>query len=91
MFFKGTDLNNYIGYSHLNEMINIKVKFDLLEEVNADDIVIYQEKESQLRDLLLEVKNRITLLFIGVEQGLGKHKNDVLIIIMARNRIAVHQ
>ena len=44
--FKGTDLNNCIGSLHLNEMTNVKAKFDLLEEVNADEIVTYQGKES---------------------------------------------
>ena len=44
--FKGTDLNDRIGCLHLNEMTNVKAKFDLLEEVNVKDIVIYQEKDS---------------------------------------------
>ena len=38
---KGTDSNNCIGCLNLNELTNVKAKFDLLEEVNANEIVTY--------------------------------------------------
>ena len=36
--FKGTDSNNYIRLLHLNKMTNVKAKFNLLEDINADEI-----------------------------------------------------
>ena len=38
--------------------------------------------------MLLNVKIGKAPVFVGVEQGASKHKNDILIMIAARMRIA---
>ena len=45
MLFKGTDSNNRIGCLYLNEITNIKAKFDILEGVHIIDEVIYKGKK----------------------------------------------
>jgi len=80
MSFKGMEANNRIGCLHLNEITNVKAKFDILEGVQITDKVTHKGQKSKLRDFLLEIKSGTTPLFIRVEQGLGRHKNDVLVI-----------
>ena len=67
----------------MNEITNVKAKFDILKGVHVTDEVKYKENKSELRDFLLDIKNRTTSLFIRVEQGLRKYKNDILIVTTA--------
>ena len=87
MSFKGTDTNNRIGYLHLNKITNVKAKYNILERVSIIDEVYYKGKKGELCDFLLEIKNGTILLFIRVEQGSGRHKNNVLVISIPRNRM----
>ena len=65
--FRGIDSNDRVGYLDLSDMTNIQAKLDILEEVNVQDIITYNNKKYQLRDLLLNIKIRKAPVFIRVE------------------------
>ena len=72
-------------------MTNIQAKFDILKGVCTKDMVTHSNKKYQLWDLLLNVKIRKIPVFVRVEQGAGKHKDDILIMIIARMRMTAQQ
>ena len=45
MSFRGIDSNNRVGYLHLSNMTNIQAKFDILEGVNVQYSVIYNNEK----------------------------------------------
>jgi len=55
------------------------------------DRVTYNGKITSLCEILLEIKHNNQSLFVGVEQGAGKHKKDVLIMTIATMRIAAQR
>jgi len=52
-----------------------------------------EDKWMFLKDYLLDIKSsdRTNLLFLGIKQGAGKHKVDVLVIFKLRLRNEVHK
>ena len=90
MSFKGIDLNNRVGWLHLNDMTNVQVKFDILENTNAKEISNYKRNKYQIHNLLLEVKIVKTPIFIGIEQGSEKYQSSTLVITTVRIRVVAH-
>ena len=65
--FKNTTLNNKVGALHLNNMNNIKVRFESLHNMNVFEEVTYEEKIGTIRDILLSIKYNKAQLFMGIE------------------------
>ena len=66
---------------HSNEMINVKAKFETLHGVHLNDIVQYEGKSSTLNALIKGIQSNNINLFLAAEQGTGKGKENVLIVI----------
>ena len=65
--FKDTSPNNKLGSLYLIEMMNINARFEVLENVVLDDLVMKNEEVGTIKDRLLEIEVNETLLFIRVE------------------------
>ena len=55
--FRNTTLNDKIGSLHLNNMTNIKVRFEILKNTNILENARYEDKQGSLREILLEIKH----------------------------------
>ena len=66
---------------HLNELLNVKARFETLYKVNLNDKVVKEGKISTLGDLVLSVKDNKNNLFLTAEKGAGKNSNDVNIVL----------
>jgi len=61
-----------VGALHLNNMINVKVRFKTLYNTNVSDQAEYEGEISTIREILMIMKYKKAQLFYGVEQGKGK-------------------
>ena len=58
-------------------MKNVLVKYEYFEETSVDNVVIYNGKTRYIKDILLEVIVNNNLLFVAIEQGVGKYEKSV--------------
>ena len=67
MSFKYSNANIRLTSLHMNNMCNVKVRYEYFVDTNIEDKVYCNGKDGCLRDILLGVKYNKALLFIGVE------------------------
>ena len=84
ILFKNTPSNDKVGALYLNNMINIKVRFETLKNTNVLEVAEYEGKKGSLREILLGIKHNKTQLFVGVEQGKGNNQNRMNALILAK-------
>ena len=65
--FHDTTVDDRLRILHLNELNNIKARFETLNGVNTNDLAIYNEEQAELQDILLIIKVNNIQLFIGVK------------------------
>ena len=85
--FKYTSSNNKVSALYLNNMINIKVRFETLHNINVLEQASFKEKIGSLREILLSIQyNSITIhivLFLQILSDSEKlEKVQYLIIII---------
>jgi len=61
--------------------MNINARFETLFNAKLDDIVYIEGKSTILEPILLEADYNDQPLFMTVEQGSGKHKNDIHVVL----------
>ena len=66
---------------HYNDIINIKIRYETLFDVNVEDETKFENKPWKLKDLLLNQKVNDRKLFNAVEQGAGKVLQNVHIML----------
>ena len=65
----------------MNNMVNIRDKYEILDNVLVNQLVIVDREMIWLKDYLLSLKVGMNSIFLGAEQGLGKHSSDIFVII----------
>ena len=65
-----------IGALQLNTYINIRLKYESLDNVEVLDKAVFTEKSQTFAEGLLDVKKNGIPLFLGVEQGLRKNQTS---------------
>jgi len=65
--FSNSTRNERIGALQLNKFINIKLKFECLENVGVFDKAYYQNKEKTVSEILMNAKKDGIPLFHGIE------------------------
>jgi len=60
ILFKNTPSNDKVGALYLNNMINIKVRFETLKNTNVLEVAEYEGKKGSLREILLRIKHNKT-------------------------------
>ena len=76
--FSATDSESRVGALYLSNIYNKIGKFEVLEQLSADDIAIMEGQSKEVRDLLLSIKSNGNMLFSAVEQGSGKNNSNLL-------------
>ena len=75
--FKNNNSNEKISGLKINKLINVKLKYDWLEEVSVFDKARFQGKKMYLSQVLMKAKKNGMNLITGVEQGCGRYNNRV--------------
>ena len=91
--FKNTNSQTRIGCLHTNNCQNINSKFKILYNTNVNKILpTLDNKWMLMKDHLLDVKDKNNQpLFLGTEQGTGKHEANVFIVYSPRKYTQVHK
>ena len=79
--FKETSTKTRLGALYTYNMINIKLKFEILEDISVNQLVIVKGEMYWLKDYLLSLKNSPNHLFLGTKQNIDKYSKDIFIII----------
>ena len=56
VFFKETDADIRLGALYANNMINIKSKFKILENLSVNQLIMVEDKVQNVKDYLLNLK-----------------------------------
>ena len=75
--FANSNRNERIGGLQLSKRINVRLKCDCLEDVDALGAANYEEKEQVVAAGIMSTSNNRILLFPGIEQGSGKNSKHV--------------
>ena len=65
--FKGTSADNMLGILHTNNMVNIKAKYKVLEDLSVNQLVTTNQGIIQIKDYLLSLKEGPNHLFLSTE------------------------
>ena len=65
--FKVTNVNLRLGILHSNNLVNIDVKYEILEDKNMYNMIVEEGEPWQMRDYLLNAKLEGVKLFAIVE------------------------
>ena len=89
--FKYTNTETRIGCLHTNNCKNIKGKFEISCNLDANGMVQMKDKSGFVRDYLLDItiKNNTSIL-LGAEQGSGKYMKNVIIAYSPKMRKHVY-
>ena len=79
--FKETSTEIRLGALYANNMINIKSKFEILEDILVNQLVTIEEEIYWVKDYLLGLKEVLNRLFLGAEQGTGNIVKIFLLIL----------
>ena len=77
--FANSTRNKRIGALQLNKCINIKLKYECLENVNALELAKYNGVEQIVSEVIMSIKSKGIPLFYSIEQGTGRNSNNVYI------------
>ena len=74
---------------YTNDRHNIKARYETLYDVNLNDEVWDTNKEMYvtMETILMEAKIEKDPLFLAIEQGAGKFKNDLNVVINPHTRV----
>ena len=81
LLYKRSTSSKRIASMHSNDMINVKARFETLYRVNLLDKVIKDGETCALADILSKNWINGNQLFLAAEQGSGKGKNNVLVVL----------
>ena len=82
MSHKSNASDNYIGAMHCNDVINIKAKCKTLISASLDErILVESRRQKTLELMLITVQEGNDKLFLAVDQGIGNHKDNIIVII----------
>ena len=62
------------------------MKFEILYRVNINKTVNYGNKSTNLNNMIKSIKVDNKYLFNRIEQGRGKHENDILVLMKLKYR-----
>ena len=85
--FKETNENIQFRALYTNNIVNIKTKFEILEDVSVNQLVTVDRERFLLKGYLISLKSESNNLFIGAEQGMGKHSKDAFVIIAPNQKL----
>ena len=91
--YRNTSSDERLVAMYHNERKNIKSRYETLYNVNLKDEVWDGERNKyvKLEKVLMEASNNNDQLFLAVEQGAGKYKKDVNVVINPKTRIKSRQ
>ena len=75
--FKNSIRVDKIAELHLNRLLNGKVKYERLDELQLSVTVRYNRQQGNVGQLLMSAKVKGISIFNGVEQGSKYHSNKV--------------
>ena len=77
--FTNSTRNERIGALQLNKFINIKLKYECLEDVGVLDEVKVQDQTKTLSEIFMNAKKNGISLFNGIEQGSGRNEKNTYV------------
>ena len=77
--FANSTRNERINALQLNKYINIKLKYECLENVDALDEIDIEEKRQTLSEVVMKAKKNGIPIFLGIEQGSGKNADHTYV------------
>ena len=77
--FANSIRNERIGALQLNKFINIKLKYECLEDVGVLDAAKFQDQTKTLSEFIMSAKKNGIFLFSGIEQGSGKNEKNTYV------------
>ena len=78
------DSSARISAMYVNELINVRARFEIIYGVKVNDAVIKDGKETRLDSLLKDQKVNNILLFNAIEQRSGKALLDIHVVLNPR-------
>ena len=69
--------------------INSKAKYEVLEDISINQLVTVDGGSILMKDYLLSLKEGLNHLFLSAEQGLDKRSNNILVIILPKQKFNV--
>ena len=88
--FKATNANIRLRALHANNIVNIRDKYEILDNISVNQLVTVSRETIWLKDYLLGLKAGVDSIFLGAEQGSAKHSSNVFVII-APTKVACHE
>lgn len=79
VLFANSTRNERIGALQLNKFINIKLKYECLEDVGVLDAAKFQDQTKILSEFFMNAKKNGISLFNGIEQGSGKNEKNTYV------------
>ena len=86
--FKRTDRKVKLGTLHFNNMKNVEARYEVLENMNVLDNVMVGCETHNVKDYLLGLEVEDTRLFTAVEQGSGKMRDSMLVMVVPKAKVA---
>ena len=77
--FSNSTRNERIGALQLNKCINIKLRYECLEDVDILELAKYNGIEQTVSEVVMSIKSKGVPLFYGIEQGIGKNSRNVYV------------
>ena len=81
VLFKATNADIRLGALYTNNMVNIRDKYEILENVSVNQLVTVDGEMIWLKEYLLGLKAGENSIFLEAKQGWGKYSSDVFVII----------
>jgi len=69
----------------------VKERYEILFNQDINYLVDIEDRMITMKNYLMNVKIRGNKLFIGVEQGMGKHLRDVFVIYLSMMKQEAHK
>ena len=89
--FKETDADIKLSLLLSNNITNSKIKYEVLEDLDINQYFIRDKEKFWLREFLLDIKVDRKKLFAAIEEGVGKHSKDILVMDVPLQKIAAHK
>ena len=71
---------------HCNEIKNAKARYETLFNVRKRKLIKTKNETMSVEKMIRNVKANGANLFLGIEQGLGKHSEDVQVAIIPMHK-----
>ena len=79
--FKLSTKEGIINAIRMNYQREKQLRFEVLKGVKVEDEVEYEGETGTVKQVLQKVEVNQRRIFVGIEQGVGQHKNDAFVII----------